>query len=352
VVSTVMRDCISGAARNVKHTHLRMARGEVLCKKNAAHAGQDHVRKKQVDWMHAAFGSRDSRLSFRGGNNGIAFILQIPASDLTQRIFIFDEQNRFGSIRGYLTVNASGSPNTDQGLTKSWREPCVRRKLGAMDKMPSSPASAGLKKGCLRVIGIDPAAAGPTGFGIIETDGRRCRMLHYGALKVAPKRQKEGAGAQLQAVHARVCVLIEQYSPDALAIESVFTALNMRTALRLAEVRGVVLLAAAQHGVAVHSYAPREVKASVAGYGHASKRQMQLMIRALLAMNETPEPADAADALAVALCHLQADQVRRRFGLPDSAVRPRGLCVPSGSAVLPNEFRQNGATRRSSRASY
>lgn len=174
---------------------------------------------------------------------------------------------------------------------------------------------------CLRVLGVDPAAVGPTGYGIVEGDGRNCRMLHYGALKIAASRQKECSGAALQDVHALMCDLIDRYSPDALAVESVFTALNMRTALRLAEVRGVVLLAAAQHGVTVHSYSPREVKASVAGYGQAGKRQMQLMVRALLAMPEAPEPSDAADALAVALCHLQAERARRRFALPapDSA---------------------------------
>jgi crossover junction endodeoxyribonuclease RuvC len=169
----------------------------------------------------------------------------------------------------------------------------------------------------LRVLGVDPAAAGPTGYGIVESDGRRCKMLHYGAFRVPTKRQKEFSGAALQDVHALLCRLIEEFAPDVMAVESVFTALNMRTALRLAEVRGVVLLAAAQHGVTVHSYSPREVKASVAGYGHADKRQMQLMVRALLSMAETPEPADAADALAVALCHLQAEQARVRFGLPD-----------------------------------
>jgi crossover junction endodeoxyribonuclease RuvC len=89
----------------------------------------------------------------------------------------------------------------------------------------------------------------------------------------------------------------------------------------------VVLLAAAQHGIAVHSYSPREVKASVAGYGHADKRQMQVMVKALLSMAETPEPADAADALAVALCHLQTEQARVRFDMPDVKlpVKPRSL---------------------------
>src|SRR5260221_1936172 len=201
--------------------------------------------------------------------------------------------------------------------------------------------------GWLRVLGIDPAAAGPTGYGIVESDGRRCRMLHYGALRVAAKRQKECAGAALQDVHARVCNLIGEFSPDALAVESVFTALNMRTALKLAEVRGVILLAAAQCHVMVYSYAPREVKASVAGHGHADKRQMQMMVRALLSMNETPEPSDAADALAVALCHLQAERVRRRFGLPDPNhfAKLRALRAAPAFTALPAENRTSSVTR-------
>jgi crossover junction endodeoxyribonuclease RuvC len=198
------------------------------------------------------------------------------------------------------------------------------------------------------VLGVDPASAGPTGYGIIESDGRRCRMLHYGALKVAPKRQKECLGAVLQDVHALLCRLMDEFSPDVLAVESVFTALNMRTALRLAEVRGVVLLAAAQRGVAVHSYSPREVKASVAGYGQADKRQMQLMVRALLQMTETPEPSDAADALAVALCHLQVEQARQRFGLPDApAATKLGAKSRAARAPLP----RGGATYNMRRAS-
>jgi len=173
----------------------------------------------------------------------------------------------------------------------------------------------------IRVLGIDPAAAGPTGYGIVESDGRRCTMVHYGAFRVEAKRRKEFSGAALQDIYALLCRLIEEFSPHVMAVESVFTALNMRTALRLAEVRGVVLLAAAQHDVTVHSYSPREVKASVAGYGHADKRQMQLMVRALLSMAETPEPADAADALAVALCHLQAEPARVWFRQPDRKVQ-------------------------------
>jgi crossover junction endodeoxyribonuclease RuvC len=186
-----------------------------------------------------------------------------------------------------------------------------------------NPSEKRARNGWTRVLGVDPAAAGPTGFGIVESDGRHCRMLHYGALKIGTKRRIAGPGGALRDVHELICRLIEEFSPDALAVESVFTALNIRTALRLAEVRGVVLLAAAQHGLEVHSYAPREVKANIAGHGHAGKRQMQTMVRALLSMTVTPEPADAADALAVALCHLQAERVRRRFCLPDKNTAPK-----------------------------
>ncbi|GAC1630612.1 MAG: crossover junction endodeoxyribonuclease RuvC [Candidatus Acidiferrum sp.] len=179
-----------------------------------------------------------------------------------------------------------------------------------------------------RVLGVDPAAAGPTGYGIVEAQGRTCRALHFGALRVAEKR-KLSAGAALEAVHAILCDLIKEFSPHAVAVESIFSALNVKTALRLAEVRGVVLLAAAQHQIEIFSYAPREIKASVAGYGHADKRQMQTMVRALLSMKEIPEPADAADALAVALCHLQSIETSRRFGVDPARPVARAAAATS-----------------------
>jgi crossover junction endodeoxyribonuclease RuvC len=169
-----------------------------------------------------------------------------------------------------------------------------------------------LNRDFFRVLGVDPAAAGATGYGVIESDGRRCRMLRFGALR-ATRKGPDHFPERLREIHALLSGLIEEFEPHGVAVESVFTALNMKTALRLAEVRGVVLLAAAQHGVPSCSYSPREVKACVAGYGHADKQQMQLMVRALLNMSETPEPADAADALAVALCHVQAAQFRARL---------------------------------------
>jgi crossover junction endodeoxyribonuclease RuvC len=192
----------------------------------------------------------------------------------------------------------------------------------------SSTSSGNASKPSIRVLGVDPAAAGPTGFGVIESDGRTLRVLHYGAIQVPAKRRKAFPLANLRDVHELLCSLLKEFTPQVMAVESVFSALNVRTALRLAEVRGVVLLAAEQHGVAVCSYSPREVKACVAGYGHADKRQMQTMVRALLHMKETPEPSDAADALAVALCHLQALQFQQRFGLPHPNASTKSPALP------------------------
>src|SRR6516162_5281580 len=215
-----------------------------------------------------------------------------------------------------------------QGRMSPTRGDLMPRWTADMALHPANPSS----RECRRVLGVDPASAGPTGYAIIESDGKVCRVLRYGALEVAAKRRRSSAGVVLREVHELLCELIEEFQPEVMAVESVFTALNMRTALRLAEVRGVVLLAAEQHGVEVRSYSPREVKACVSGYGHADKKQMQLMVRALLSMQETPEPSDAADALAVALCHIQGEQLARRFGLPASHPQTSALKATSGPA--------------------
>jgi crossover junction endodeoxyribonuclease RuvC len=191
-------------------------------------------------------------------------------------------------------------------MKKLWPRTSHRRTLSSV------PLSSRTNCELFRVLGVDPAAAGATGYGVIESDGRNCRMLRFGALR-ATRKGPEHFPERLREIHAILSDLIEEFAPHSVAVESVFTALNIRTALKLAEVRGVVLLAAAQRDIPVHSYSPREVKASVAGYGHAAKEQMQLMVRALLNMTETPEPADAADALAVALCHMQTAQFNARL---------------------------------------
>ena len=162
----------------------------------------------------------------------------------------------------------------------------------------------------LCVLGVDPSSAGATGYGVVEFIGASPRMLRYGALKM---RTRTEFGARLREIHELITALVVEFSPDAVAVESVFTALNVGTTLRLAEVRGVVLLAAAQASIPAHSYSPREVKASIAGYGAASKQQMQQMVRAALGLSEYPEPEDAADALAIALCHAHAARAQQRL---------------------------------------
>ena len=176
------------------------------------------------------------------------------------------------------------------------------------------------------MLGVDPAVAGATGYGVVEVKGPAARMLRFGALRF-PARVT--FAARLREIHRLIASLLEEFAPHALAVESVFAALNTGTALRLAEVRGVVLLAAAQAGIPAHSYSPREVKASVAGYGGASKEQMQQMVRAALGLREQLESNDAADALAVALCHAHLAEARERMAAATAraaaaAVRTRG----------------------------
>lgn len=195
--------------------------------------------------------------------------------------------------------------------------------------------ATGSDRSVFRVLGVDPAAAGATGYGVIESDGRRCRMLRLGALR-ATRRGPEHFPTRLCEIHSLLGGLIEEFDPHEVAVESVFTALNMKTALKLAEVRGVVLLAAAQAGLPVHSYSPRQVKSCVAGYGHAGKEQIQLMVRALLGLSETPEPPDAADALAVALCHLQTTRFRTRLerSTASQAKSRRAAHAPDSSTAV------------------
>jgi crossover junction endodeoxyribonuclease RuvC len=163
-----------------------------------------------------------------------------------------------------------------------------------------------------RVLGVDPAVAGSTGYGIVEFEGRAPHLLRFGALRLPAR---ASFASRLCRIHKLIEKLVVEFAPDAVAVEAVFTALNMHTALRLAEMRGVVLLAAAQAQIPAHSYSPREVKSSVVGYGAASKQQMQQMVSSLLGLSSRPEPADASDALAVALCHAQAAWARDRMAL-------------------------------------
>ena len=154
----------------------------------------------------------------------------------------------------------------------------------------------------MRVFGIDPGSV-RTGYGCVESDGRRHRLVGAGAIVTVPRATFPD---KLLMVHDRLARLLADCQPDCVAIESLFHAANARSALRLGHVRGVAILAAVQGGFPVVEYAPAEIKRAVVGYGRAEKHQVGEMVRMLLGLADVPTPHDAADALAVAICHLHS----------------------------------------------
>ena len=152
----------------------------------------------------------------------------------------------------------------------------------------------------MRVLGIDPGSE-ITGWGVVEGDARRYRMVDFGAVKASPR---ERFAARLLKISQGVESLIERFRPDVCSVEEAFFAVNVKTALKLGQVRGVVLVAAERAGVELAEYAPRLVKQTVVGYGGAEKHQVQEMVRVLLKLEHAPQPHDAADALANAITHL------------------------------------------------
>jgi crossover junction endodeoxyribonuclease RuvC len=153
----------------------------------------------------------------------------------------------------------------------------------------------------MRVLGID-CGSEATGFGLVESDGFRHRAIEFGVIRA---RSRQAFPERLHQIHEQITTLIHQHQPDCVAIEDVFYAENVRSALKLGHVRGVVMQAAAAQAVEVAEYTPLKVKQTVTGYGRADKQQVQHMITVLLALAEKPSSLDACDALAVAVCHAQ-----------------------------------------------
>ncbi len=160
----------------------------------------------------------------------------------------------------------------------------------------------------MRVFGIDCGTEW-TGYGVVAVEetarARRLWPVCAGAIRLS---KKAALPERLRTVHRELDELIGAYAPDAVAIENVFHAVNAQSALKLGHVRGVALLAAAGRGLPVHEYAPLTIKSTVVGYGLAKKEQVQYMVAQLLKLDHAPEPADAADALAIAICHIHHAQ--------------------------------------------
>jgi crossover junction endodeoxyribonuclease RuvC len=154
----------------------------------------------------------------------------------------------------------------------------------------------------VRIFGIDPGSE-RTGYGCVETDGRRHHLVACGAISARPA---DAFPERLARIHRELSALLAECRPESVAIENLFHATNARSALKLGHARGVAMLAAVEAGCAVVEYTPAEIKRAVVGYGRAEKQQVARMIALLLGLDEAPSPFDATDALAVAICHLHS----------------------------------------------
>jgi len=185
----------------------------------------------------------------------------------------------------------------------------------------------------VRIFGIDPGSV-RTGYGCVETDGRVVRLVTCGAISA---KLDDEFPQRLARIHRELSALLEECQPDSVAVESLFHATNVQSALKLGHARGVAILAAVEAGCPVVEYAPAEIKRAVVGYGRAEKHQVQEMIKILLGLAQRPSPHDAADALAVAICHLHS---LPPVGARDSGLGTRGSSpqsrIPSPESPAPS----------------
>ena len=151
----------------------------------------------------------------------------------------------------------------------------------------------------MKILGIDPGIA-RCGWGVIEADGSRLKVLGYGCVETNSKKE---VSRRLKEIHKEITEIIAKYSPQCLSVEELFFNTNTKTAFVVGQARGVVLLAASQKNLPVFIYTPLQVKVAVTGYGRAEKNQVGSMIKTLLSLKESPKPDDTADALAVAITH-------------------------------------------------
>ena len=161
----------------------------------------------------------------------------------------------------------------------------------------------------MRVLGIDPGSE-TTGWGVIEGDSRHYRLVECGTIR---SNAGQRFPARLLKIADALADVIQRLSPEACAIEDGFLATNVKVTLKLGQVRGVAMLAAERAAIGIHEYSPRLVKQTVVGHGSAEKFQVQQMVKTLLALDSIPEPHDAADALAVAICHFHPASYAQRI---------------------------------------
>jgi crossover junction endodeoxyribonuclease RuvC len=172
----------------------------------------------------------------------------------------------------------------------------------------------------MRILGVD-CGTEKTGFGVIESDGRRHKLIAAGVIKTSPK---QAFSLRLLDIAKGLRQAIAEHQPECAAVEEVFYAQNVKSALKLCHARGVALLAIAETGIEVGEYSPLEIKQSVVGYGRAEKQQVQLMVKSLLGLSQIIASEDASDACAVAICHATKQarqQTVARLSIRTSTVR-------------------------------
>ena len=151
----------------------------------------------------------------------------------------------------------------------------------------------------MRIIGIDPGYA-IVGYGVIDYIGNKFKIVEYGAITTE---SNQNMNERFKSIHDDLNTIIERTKPEFLAIEELFFNSNQKTAINVAQARGVLLLSALNHGISVHEYTPLQVKQAVVGYGREKKKQVQLLVKSILGLEKVPKPDDTADALAIAVCH-------------------------------------------------
>ena len=151
----------------------------------------------------------------------------------------------------------------------------------------------------MRILGIDPGLA-TIGYALVDKETNHFDVLEYGVIKTSPEKDNI---ERLEIIHKNIQELIEEFEPQQMAVEELFFNKNAKTAILVGQARGVILLAGSQAGITVAEYTPLQIKQAVVGYGRADKMQVQQMVKSLLNLSELPRPDDAADALAVSICH-------------------------------------------------
>jgi crossover junction endodeoxyribonuclease RuvC len=158
----------------------------------------------------------------------------------------------------------------------------------------------------MRILGLDPGTA-TTGYGVVDRIGSSPCLVDFGTITTSPK---QDAPERLLEVYNRLSEIMDRYAPDVVVMERLFFAKNQTTAISVGKACGVMQFAAARRGLAVVEYTPMEVKQAVVGYGGAEKKQIQYMVQRILKLDDAPKPDDAADALAVCICHAHSEKLR------------------------------------------